>query len=158
MQIIYNNKRTEIMKVDEKISKLLTAHDINLNSPINKQSQNIFIGKSASNSKLKRVTSNEVDRQCEEHDRFLTNIGKNLGRTSDNMYDLNIELKEQGNVLNNIAQKAIDANHGIELADEKISSMEYRNMCYAIILHILVILLFIAIIIVLIVKLYIKKI
>ena len=99
----------------------------------------------------------EVNRESEEHERFINNIGKNLNKTSDNMYDLNIELKEQGMTLNKIAQTALDANYGIELADEKIRNMEYRNMCYSIVLHIMAALLFVAIIVVIVIKFYVRK-
>ena len=46
------------------------------------------------------------------------------------------------------------AKKEIDLADDQITEMEYRNICYAIILHLIAILLFIAIIIVLIIKFY----
>jgi len=152
------------MKVDEKLSKLITNNEKNTTMvkqdfmllPNKKEESNKNITPIGSVKKGENF-SKEVEKQTEEHNRLLTNIGKNLNKTSNNMINVNNELKEHGMVLSRIHQNAIDANYGIEYADEKIRNMEYRNMCYAIILHILVILLLIAIIIVIIIKMTIRR-
>jgi len=155
------------MKFDEKLSKLITNSEKNTTMvkqdfmllPNKREGINKNITPLGSRGSVTKGEnfSKEVEKQTEEHNRLLTNIGKNLNKTSNNMINVNNELKEHGMVLSRIHQNAIDANYGIEYADEKIRNMEYRNMCYAIILHILVILLLIAIIIVIIIKMTIRR-
>jgi hypothetical protein len=163
MRNIYNSKRSEIMNLDEKLSKLLSeSSQINIKkkSPRNVTFAPSEKGSTANNSmsekNKKETLLFEVERNYQEQDRLLSNIGRNLNNTNNNMYDLNNELKDQGYKLSMVSTTADSANNGIELADDKISSMEWKNICYSIILHILSFLLFIAILIVMVFKFYVR--
>ena len=156
MKQILNNKRNEIIKADEKISKKKTTNIINVMS---KYYQNTSVQQTQQEQMLLQkdntyVRMSDINKLTDESEKMLINIGRNLNTTSENMMDVNQGIIMQREGIERVNKISLEAVDEVNQADREISTIEWRNICDSIVLHLVAILLFIAIIIVIIFKIY----
>ena len=103
-------------------------------------------------SKAARAAIIETHKKTDYQGDLIDAIGKDLIDTNNNLNYVNIEVKKQGEQIENIHKNVLDTGASVKKADKTIGVMSRRTFCQKILLHILAILLFVAIITVFIIK------
>ena len=139
----YENRRKDVFKCEEKLLESQKVKDLLRN------------GTNSSKSDVSKATRNAIidsHKRTDYQGDLIDAIGKDLIETNNNLNHVNVEVKKQGEQIENIHKNVLETGASVKKADKTIGVMSRRNICHKILLHFLAVLLFIAIITVFIIK------